>query len=445
MLISIKNAIHSCMSSDYRESIFRRSFILLFITTPALFFNFFYFIFANHILGITLFGILYASITAINILIGPAQILNLYLIRRVANAVATYSISSAWLEYRKYLKHIALLGIPISIVLFFIGLVGVSFLKFESNMLLFCIIICAYCLYLNESIRGTLQGIQSFSAIGLFLICYLGLRFILSLAFFINTEIVWPGILGIAMAGILTLIIFDRYIFWKTCQLKIPKPSKIPKSGIKENIRILFFFGTTMVFVSVLMYADNFILYLFFSKHLVGVYSRAWIWPKTLYVITLPVLQVFFPVLIDQISRKTPKSFGPEFLIKSLLMTLMISGSLSILLLIIPVNLIQIIMGNHDLINTEMKIIRILPLAVTPLCLIRVIVFDQLARGKYVAPFLLMPACVLQFLILTIFSNHFLQIPLYFFIINSVILIIFCLFAFRGLSITKIINFRFER
>jgi O-antigen/teichoic acid export membrane protein len=417
----VKDRIFQLVVSKYDESILRRSFMLTFLSGPALSLNLLYLVLANKILGMALFGIIYTSITVINILIGPVQVLNLYLIRRIATAVAARDPASAWHEYRTYLRNLSKYGLLACIPLIAAGLLSVSHLRLQSPMLAIVIVLTAFCLYLSESIRGVLQGVHAFFMLAVFLYCYLGLRLTLSLGALAASHLVWPGIAGIAAAGLLSLYVFDRYLF-----RSLGKPVRSVRAHVNTagTARILLNISFTILVLLLLMYADNLVVYFHFPKDEVGLYSRASVWPKTMYVLTFPILQVFFPTMIRQLGREGGDSVPSRFVLKSFLMTFLATAAFSVMLFLLPISVVRVVMGDHPLLNTEMGLIRGLSLGAAAVCLIRVLTFERLAREKYLGSLVLVPALILQFSALWFLADKITDIPLLFLASNGVILVV---------------------
>ena len=409
----MKSKLHEIVKTfkkaDYADSIIRRSFMLLFITAPALLLNFIYLVGASRILEMALFGILYTAISTINILTGPAQIFNLYLVRRIAQVSVLENSEQVWAEYRAYLSGLLKWGASATVIIVILGLFGVLFLEFESKSLVVWIVVTSFVLYISESIRGVLQGIQEFLIIGYFLLCYLGLRLILSLGALVQFNLVWPGIVGIALAALTTFLLFDRYLYKRLNSSPLKQKNVSIESNPKNTLIILGYFSVTVLMMLLLMYGDNLGMFFLFSKDMVGVYSRACVWPKTLYILTLPVVQVFFPVLITKIASDSVETDTYPQLMKSLLVTFIISISLIVFLYIIPESLFALIMGDHEAISVEVKLIRLLPIALTPLCLLRVIIFEQLARNKYIGTISLLPAFLFQMGVISIGVNSLIE------------------------------------
>lgn len=381
-----------------QNSVIRQSILLLFIVVPAYFVNFLFLIVSQRILGLHEFGIFYTAVTLVNILVGPAVILNLFFSRRITIGLSLHGLEGAIWEFRLFVQYVLRRGSIVGlIVLIIMGALG-YYLRVESTILVLLICVTAYGIYLAETTRAAFQGVKRFIALGIVTLSWMVLRFVFGILGLVIVGSAWAGLFGICLAAL--AVFFSIYYI-------IAKPSQnrllaVPDRDAQELKRIVFFCSSYGLFI-VLMYLDIITAYIGLSRPELGMYSGACILGKSIILITNPIAQVFFPIMVEQ---NTNKGIEAVAVFKTFAITLLIS-SLPVSVILVFADFIgSAILG---LGKYNVSLIRAVAMSAIPLCLLRILVLLQLSRGFDKHALFLFPICLLQIIVLYSYRNNVVQ------------------------------------
>lgn len=370
------------------NSIIRRVAGLLLLVIPAFVLNFLFLILSKQILDIKGFGIFYTALSIVNIFHAPSVVSNLFFSKNITTALSSGGYISAKEQYLAYIRFIVKVGGSICISLVGLMFVFGNLIAVESLLLIVLIPVTIFSTYLFESLRAFFQGVKKFKLFGCVTFAWSIARLLLGIGGFIIVGLVWSGLLGIAIGGFLIFIAGYVYIIYPDFRLlKLKKP----KAKYHSN---LFLFSLSYGVFILLMYLDILTAYLTLGRLELGLYSSFCILSKSIILFSNPVINVFFPVVVEQkINKKIDK--------KSVNKTFFISFLMSFG----PVLLISFFsepVSTHllDLKSTNLWALRGVVASAVPVCLIRVLVVLQLARGYDKHALLLIPAIILQFILL---------------------------------------------
>lgn len=374
---------------------------------------------SGRILSTQAFGILYAGLSFINILVGPTVILSLFLARRITVAMTLHGMEAATSEFYAMVRYTFRFGLIVALCTLLLMLSLRSYLHVESSMLIVMIIVTTFAIYVTETTRGAFQGFKHFNTLGLETLSWMVLRFILGIAGILLIGSVWGGFLGICLAAVMIFGIFYFVITRRTNA----RVSYATTWNVQELKKLGLFSFSFALFMG-LMYSDVIMAYFGLNRFDLGIYSSASVLTKAIIVVTTPIIQVFFPVMVEQ------KASGGQLKIaqavKSLGTTLVISVSLATVICIFPDYLAKYILGAK---HYDVQVIQAIALSAIPLSVVRVFVVFQLARGRDKHPMYLLPMLIIQVVLLHIFNGSLREFAWTFAIFCWVIMVYYALLS----------------
>jgi O-antigen/teichoic acid export membrane protein len=383
---------------DLRNSIIRRSLVLSFIVIPAYFVNFLFLVVSERILEIQSFGIFYTALSLVNILIGPAVVLNLFFSRRITTGLSLIGPEVAICEFRLYVRYVlywgGILGLAVLVIMTAFGyLWGV-----KSTILVFLICLTAYGIYVAETTRAAFQGFKRFIALGVETLLWTMLRFILGFLGILLIGSPWAGLLGIFLASV---IIFSAcyYVLTKPSEGKVLSTQQIE---YRESESITFFCLSYGLFVFI-MYVDIIVGYIGLDRYSLGIYSTSCILGKSIILFTNPIVNVMFPVMVEQ---DTNRGIDNISVLKSGVITLLISGFMALFIISFTDFVCSTVLRLSEY---NGSVIRAVVSSAIPLSLLRILVILQLAKKLNKPVFFLFPILILNIIVLYYFRNNLVQ------------------------------------
>jgi len=369
--------------------------ILSALVIPAYFVNFLFLILSEHILETESFGIFFTALSIINILIGPAVVLNLFFSKRITIGLSLDGFEGAICEFRLFVRYVlswgGILGFATLVIMAALGyLLGI-----QSTILVFLICGTAYGIYVAETTRAAFQGLKRFIALGVVTLSWTILRFVFGISGLLFIGSPWAGLLGILVAS---MIVFSLCYY----VLTTPFHTKRYSANKRDNVvpeNIVFFCLTYGLFVFI-MYLDNIVGYIALDRHYLGVYSAYCIIGKGVILLTLPIVQVSFPVIVE---KNITKNIDSVSIIKSGIVTLMVSGITVLLIASFADIICSRLLGMTDY---SKNIIIAVVISAIPLSLLRILIIFQLAKNYFKHTLFLFPVVVLQFILVYYFSYN---------------------------------------
>ncbi|GEM_PF-6444016 len=346
--------------SGWAQSVFRRVAILLFMLGPGLVLNFALSYGAAKILPAADFASFYVALSLIIVLTAPSTVLAFHLSRQMQGLDLPAKFHAtrhfAWLVVRWG----GLVALGLTLVLALLGtLVGI-----QSLFVVVGIVLVTWSTYLVDVGRGFLQSTQQVFRLGLLGLGWMGGRFVLGLALLALTNMAWPGLIGLALSGVLATI----WIFIgkeKTGQADIIDIHKL--SGLLP-------FSLCYCLSLSLCFFDLIIGHLSIDRMELGFYAASAVLPKTIVTLTLPVLQVAFPMALEHPDRTA----FPMPIVKSLVATAVLSLGAAVVLWLGSDLLCS---GGIGIAGCRDSQIAVMGFTTVPLVLVRVLVVMQTARG----------------------------------------------------------------
>jgi hypothetical protein len=360
------------------RSVVRRALLLMGFVLPGHVLNYALLVGGTHLLGTVAFGIFYASISIINVLIAPSVILGLFIARHLVQIRAKVGTNAAIDDFRMLFRATARWGaVGAMLGLVSLGLIG-SLVGVESVVLIVLIVGTTYAIYLADVVRAGFQGLQWVVLLGVTGFAWMSARFALGMLGFAIVGTPWAGLAGVLVSGVATCALFHYVIVRAHVPDAAAAASKSP-----VRVRKLAEFSASYGLFAVVMYADVLLGYLLLDRGSLGIYAASSVLPKAIIVLSMPVGQVLFPVLTSEesVGRVSPASVA-----KGLGLTLCLSGTAASTLLLLSHLFCA---GTFAIKLCEPNLMTVLALSAVPICLLRVFVMIQLARGRDLHPLLL--------------------------------------------------------
>jgi O-antigen/teichoic acid export membrane protein len=280
---------------ELRHSIIRRSagvtgaFLIGHALSYALVFG------ANRILDPGGFGLFYASLMAITVLVSPMMAVMFVLGRRIASEsaaggraqAAKITLGLLGLCMRWGLPAVALLGVVLAVAGPGLGI--------EAWQILLLIPATVFALGIAEVLRVSLQSMLLFSQASLLWLASQTAQVALSFTFLLFFRRVWTGILGVLLGAALISAIY-AFLFARTAR---PTTAVLTVSGIKSLIREAPMVLAYSLFI-LISNVDILVSYWLLTRAELDVYAASALLPKAIITATSSVAQVLLPVVVEQ-------------------------------------------------------------------------------------------------------------------------------------------------
>jgi len=368
------------ITSQTSRSIIRRSALVLSFTIPGLFLNLLLIYLAAEELSAEAFGVFYVSISIVNILVAPSLILSLYYARHfVAVSLADgpdHAIAAFKLCVRRILRWGTLVAVLVLLLLSGIGyLTGITAFGVVG-----LIVLIAHGAYVADAVRTALQSLQRFAAFGVYGFVWMALRFLLGGGAILMVGTVWAGLSGIFLAGLAVfgagywLLVRRLHPTAEVHMAEDPPLGAVPAFALSYGLLIA------------IVYLDIMLGYLFLDHAALSVYSASSVLPKGIVVATMPIVQVFFTTFL--FSRREVVPLKWALVAKGFALTTLLAGAAIAVLILVPEPLCG---GRYGIGFCDADAMAVIALSTLPLCILRVLVLTQLARGREWHPLLLAP------------------------------------------------------
>ena len=372
-MTKIGENISEFLNMRMENSVVRRSLILLTITSPGFLFSFLLPIFATILLPPESYGIFYLALISIDVLSAPAAIFNLFFSRHFVCCHQHSGLSGA-VDALKHVLPTILYGAAIfgMVVILALGTFG-ALVGIKGHLLIAMIVFAAIAHLFFELGRGFLQGVHNFFGLAVFSVAVNFFRFALGLGLIALFGSAWIGIFGVGAAGIFGFAIYYLLLIARHrdagSRLDLPV---LPKwSGL---ISVSVGYGG-MIGVA---FADLVIAYFLFPAEVLSGYAASSVVPKTFLTLTLPIMQLFFPLSVLENLDKPSRP----------LLLLLPKGILAVLIVTVAASFIVLIgesyicHGEYGIRYCQSDILRPLLLSSVALSLVRTVVMYHIAKNQ---------------------------------------------------------------
>jgi len=286
-------------------------------------------------------------------------------------------------------------------------------------------------------------------AIGTFYLSILNTAFLQSLLKFkfISFLTTFGGILKLISGVILVILGYKAFgalwsIFFMTLGmfiigfLPLFKILKTRQSGkkISLNSKEILSYAiptfTTVLFLTSFTSTDVILVKHFFNPHLAGFYAGMSLIGKVIFYFTFPIPMVMFPLLVKR--HSTGKNFLNLFYL-SLILVLLPSVAITAFYFVRPAFVINLFLGGREYLYVA-KYLGIFGLYLTVFSLVNVCVNFFLSLNNTKILFLVVPAAILQIILIYLYHANFYEVIAISLLISSVLLIALLAVFFKSYS-----------
>jgi O-antigen/teichoic acid export membrane protein len=353
----------------YSDSVIRRTVLLALLVATAFGANFLVQYFAAALFPVADFGVFYVANTVGNILFSGSLILNMYFTRHLVGVQQLAGESAAFAAMRRLERVVIIWGAVGSAVIFLAMFNVASRVGVQSWLVLLLIILDSYTAYVGDLGRVMLQSLRRTVQLGLYTLIWMVLRLILCVVGIVVFDSVWGALAGVVASSVLVCLGFHVWVAKSAGRLETALPS-LPR--MVELLPFIAGYGL-MIAMSNL---DILLSYFLLPQADVGVYSASSIFPKAILVVTMPLLQMLFPMLLHQ--HASNRDFK-VMMLKSLGVVAVLTAAGTAMVWLTADWLCG---GSWGLRNCQPGPLDILLLSVVPLALLRILVLLQFTRGQ---------------------------------------------------------------
>ena len=277
-----------------RYSIIRRSatVTLTFATGHAL--NYALVLGANHLLDAGGFGLFYAALLTINVLLSPMMAVMLVLARQFADAQARVGraqvVAMTWRVLGACLRRAPLVAL-ISVLL----AAAAPLLGFEAWQLVLLIPLTVLAAVLTEVLRASFQGMLLFGRQNALWITTTGGQCVLAVSALWLLPRVWVGIAGVLCGTIVAFAVFAPW-FVRAMRASPAAPTLSLSFNLRSELPMILGYSLFILFNN----SDVLLGYWLLPRSAFDAYAASTVLPKAIIVATFAVAQVVLPVVVGQ-------------------------------------------------------------------------------------------------------------------------------------------------
>jgi O-antigen/teichoic acid export membrane protein len=353
----------------YRHSIVRRTGILLAFVLPAFAANFVVQYGAARLLSVDQFGVFYVANNIGNVLFSGSVVLNTFFTRYLVSLELSSGTGTAYLALLRIERVVVLYGAGCAAAIFVFLLLVASQIGVQSRIIVLLIVLDAYTAYVADLGRILLQSVRRTVQLGLYTLVWMLLRLVFCMA-----AIYAFGTVPAALGGLIAsaVVMLAGLHVWTVMHRRSDSAALPPLPSARTLVPVFVSFGL-LIAVSNL---DVLLGYFLLSESDLGAYSASSILPKAIVVLTMPLLQMLFPML----ARHDPA-------VQRLRVVLGKSGLLILALTSGAVGFIWaasgwLCGGPWSIRYCEVSTMNILLLSAVPLVILRGLALFQFARGR---------------------------------------------------------------
>ena len=317
---------------------------------------------------------------------------------------------------RKSIGKCLKLGLIATLIFIAISPLIQGFLKFDSIMPIIALSLVIFPIIISPIVRGALQGIKRFKALGLNFSLEGVIKLILAIALVLIGWNVYGPIIAIIIASFITFFIAFYYL--KDIDNK--KERNFSSKGVFSYSIPVF---VALICLTVMYSIDMILAKHFFSEQDAGIYAVASLLGKMIFFGLSPVAKAMFPVVAE---RKESKKEYKHILMKALSIVFALCILIVAIYYFFPQLLISLLFGSKY--AAASNLIFYLGIGFSFLTLSYILVFYNLSLGKTKSIFSLALFAVIEVILLSIFNSSLLQFCLSFLIINIITFIFLFIF-----------------
>jgi O-antigen/teichoic acid export membrane protein len=288
----IAQRFRSLLTSYYHASIVRRTAVLMIFVGPAFLANLLVYFFTARILTPENFGLFYVAITIGNVAYSGSLLLNIFFTRYLVEIGATHA-DDLVAATRSIQRVVGIWGAILSLAGFVLLTALSQSLGVQSILVVLLIVLDTYTAYLADLGRAYLQSRQQTWQLGSYTFIWMALRLVLCVLGAALFGTVWAALLGSALAGALSFagfqfVLAHASIATRHDALRLPAFANLIPTVLGYGLLIL------ISNLDILL-----IYFLIPDGAAIGIYSASSVFPKGILMVTMPVSQLLFAVMLE--------------------------------------------------------------------------------------------------------------------------------------------------
>jgi O-antigen/teichoic acid export membrane protein len=288
-------SFRSRLTTRYDASVVRRVAVLLIFIGPAFLANLLVYYFTVRTLTAENFGLFYIASTITNVAFSGSLVLNIFFTRYLVQIRST-NAGDGIAATRRIQRVIGLSGAISSLVIFVVLMLLSKSLGATPLVALF-IVVDTYASYLADIGRAFLQSRRQTWQLGCYTFVWMGLRLVFCVLGSAVFGTVWVTLLGSALAPALVFLGFQILLARasRKQRVAVEEQAKAPKlPPIAALLPVAFGYGLLIVISNL----DILLTYFLLRDQEIGVYSASSVFPKGILVVTMPISQMLFGVMM---------------------------------------------------------------------------------------------------------------------------------------------------
>lgn len=285
------------LTARYQASIIRRAAVLMLFVGPAFLANLLVYYFTARILSPESFGLFYVAVTIGNVAFSGSLVLNIFFTRYLVQ-IGAKDAPTAIAATRQIQRVVSMWGAAVSLAGFAVLLATAKYFGARSPLVVLLIVADTYLSYLGDIGRAFLQSRRETWQLGSYTLIWMTLRLALCVIGSALFGTVWAALCGSALAAALTFIGFQLLLARAARRQPAvaAEQAKVPRlPALLTLLPVALGYGLLMVISNL----DILLIYFLLSDQQIGVYSASSVFPKGILVLTMPVSQMLFAIMLD--------------------------------------------------------------------------------------------------------------------------------------------------
>ena len=383
--------IRERLTSRYHNSVVRRTVILAGLGLPTFGANFLIPYLTADLLSAENFSLFYVATAVVNVLFSGSFVLNLFLTRYLVVVERGQGASGLYSAMRRINRVAAIWGWVTTAGIFAALLVVAERFGVRSHAVVLLIVLDAYSAYLADLARIMLASMRRTAALGAYTLVWTVLRLVLCLFGIAVSGTVWAAMLGIVAAAVVMHLGFRIWL----SRVEPRKEPTVPSLPSPIALLPLLLGYGLLIAVSNL---DVLLSYFLFVENDLAAYSASSVFPKTLLLVTVPLLQMLFAIMAGE----HPSATGRRKIVqKSVATVLAMTAAGAAFVWLFSASFCG---GAWGIKLCQPYALGILLLSILPQAVLRVLVVSHFARGRdWLAVSLVVPS---TFYVAVVWLSH---------------------------------------
>jgi hypothetical protein len=357
------------LAQRYDASVLRRTAILFSLGLPGFVAILLLHYSAAALLSAQSFGLFYVATTAVAVLFSGSLVLNLHFTRFLVGVTATADRPVLFAALRHIERLVILWGGACAAVVFALLLgIGQEF-GVQSRVIILLIVLDTYTAYVADLGRVLLQTLRRTVSLGLYTSIWMTLRLALCVICMLAFGTVWGVLLGSVAAAV---IVFATFRSWTARAMGDGRPTVPALPSLVSLVPLALGYGLLIALSNL----DVLLGYFLLGPEDLAHYSASSVLPKAILVVTTPVLQMLFALMVG--SRPSDRDARLVARKSEIVVFLLAAGGM----LAIWLSSGWVCGGAWGLKLCKRPTMNLLLLSVVPLSLLRVSVLLQFARRR---------------------------------------------------------------